>query len=156
MGAGDYPAGEGFAGHDPVASSTATPATALSALKFDGASKDWLQGADGRLEGVHPIDQAVALSVHLVQGTIAGVPTVGDTTRLITHVGGKGFEADVRDRILTSNPLARLISRGDVRVHNVTIEVRPNGAVAGILEYFNMRLDPTKTRTATAEFTAAS
>lgn len=144
MGAGDFAAGLGPAGFDPIESSTAVPAEAAAALKYDASRKDFVQDDDGRLEAVHPIDQQVALSVHLVQGTVSAVPSAGNTKRKVDSIGGKGFEADIRDRILTSNPLARLITNGDVTVAAVLVETGEHGRLLAALEYFNNRLDPTK------------
>lgn len=150
MPAGTEPAGIGPAGHSSATGTDATPASALSATLFDGASKDFVELEDGRWQATHPIDQAVALSVLVEQGTIAGAPTVGSTLRQITHVGGKGFESDVRDRVLTSNPLARLIRQGDVVVSAVLVEQTQGGGFMAALEYFNMRDQPNKKRRAEA------
>src|SRR5258706_11011806 len=80
MGAGDSPAGVGPAGFDPPL--PLPPPTAFSppqAALFDLATRMFplMTDGSGRLREVHPIDQAVALGLGLVQGTIGSAPEIG-------------------------------------------------------------------------------
>lgn len=145
MGAGQFPAGIGPAGFDPVADPSPPRTTPeLSALKFDGASRDWVMLADGRYEAAHPVDQKVALSLLVELGTIASATNIGSKLKKI-RPGGASMRAQVTDAINTSFPLSALLANGDVETDAIEIELTTSGYNVAYY-YFNLRIDSERTR----------
>src|SRR5690242_18105687 len=138
MPAGDYLAGIGPAGFDPV---TDPPARKVlrgpAAMAYDGASRDWPLNVQNNYRSVHPVDQQMALSVLVRKGTIASAPNVGSTLHEITHLSAKTLQSDVDNRVRTSEPAATLVRNGQAKILRNRIDVSGN-ALQVAVEYVNL------------------
>ena len=141
MSAGEYGAGEGDAGEDPVADATAARDESPGrALYLDGASKAFAFSASEptRLERLHPVEHRVGMALMVRLGRIASAPTVGNTLHEIpaTLTGAAlTAEADRRVRLALSAPLAA----GDVELRGVTAERARSGRLRVKVRFYNVR-----------------
>lgn len=127
MTAGLYPGGIGPAGVAPTVSGHTTTPKRPVAIRYEGVTRDWAHDADANYKAVTPVEQGVALALCVKQGDIKSSPTTGNTLHEIEYLGGPDLGADIRDRVLTSNPLARLIADGEAEVTKIDHEEAPNG-----------------------------
>lgn len=142
-GAGDFPAGSGPAGSDPIITSPAAPTLTPGAIRYEGRTRGWVMGDDGQYVKVHPIEQAVALSMCVRKGSLKSAPNVGNTLFEIEYLGTPELGADIEDRVRNSFPLSQLVANGDVEI--VRIEHDEKDALAVALYFKNLRsVDPSK------------
>jgi hypothetical protein len=142
MGAGDYPAGIGPAGFDPVQSpSQRLVLYAPPSLYFDLSTRSFPYDARGALVGVHPVDQEVELALGITAGSLGSAPAQGHTLRFITSPSAPDAERQVEDRV--NRALARLLERGDITVRSARfVRPAPPGRLLVAVEYVNLRLKP--------------
>lgn len=127
MTTGLWPAGVAPAGAAPVQTGASTKAKRPAAMRYEGFTRDWALDAEANYKAVTPVEQAVVLSICVRQGDIKASPTTGSTLQEIVYLGGDDLGADIRDRVLTSNPLARLIADGEAEVVDIRHEEAPSG-----------------------------
>lgn len=127
MSAGIWPAGLEPAGADPVQSGYTTTPKRPVAIRFEGITRDWALDSAANYKAVTPVEQGVALSLCVKQGDIKSSPTTGNTLHQIEYLGGADLGADIRDRVLTSNPLARLVADREAEVTKIDHEEAANG-----------------------------
>lgn len=155
MGAGTFPAGFGLAGLDPVQPPGASPPVGLTpiqnyqqalgvstplVLAYNPQVLGFVQNADGTLQGVHPIDQQVALALFIEYGSIASAPTVGSKFRaLLSRVDPKRAKAIASGEV--GRCLGRLIAQNAIVVLNVLLDQSVPGRWVIALAYTNL-LDP--------------
>lgn len=136
-GAGSFPAGTGPAGADPVQSSPPRAPLALGAMRYEGATRGWVQDANGQYVKLHPVEQAVALSMCTRKGSLKSAPLVGNTLFEIEYLGGDDLAKDVEDRVRNAYPLSVLVAAGDVEIVRIDHD-ETNGLVVAL--YFkNLR-----------------
>ena len=149
--ASPYPAGLGPAGAVPVLSPT--PGVAFApplGLDYDPLTRDAVLLSDGRLRGVLPVDAKVELLLCFPRGSIASVPTHGQTLRSIEYVTPR-LDRQVRDAILDA--LADPIEAGDITVKTIVVQTnvpnaRGSSGFSAAVNYVNNRLvPPAKRRT---------
>lgn len=151
MGAGDFCAGEGDAGEDPV--SDASPAvnnTPPAAAYLDLATKNFRLNEDGSTAEMHPVDQAAQWSFLNRQGTLHADTRVGHTFFQAPPLTGEAKLNDLRRRAREAFPFSKLIAQRDVEFIDVVLADPKKGETGIAVLYRNLRLDPTKTQTATA------
>lgn len=147
MGAGDFDAGLGLAGEDPLPA--LTPPRNVQppvALWFDGASADFLlDTGTGLYVPLHPVDQAVALALCIREGTLGSAPEVGNQLRTIRKLGPTtAATADTMVR----NALSNLVQNKDIDLRKVEVQTRtPQGALLVAVTYHNLRRDAQQPRT---------
>ncbi len=137
MGAGDFEAGLGLAGEDPLPElSPARNVTPPDALWFDGATADFLL-ENGLYRSLHPVDQAVALALCIRQNTLGSAPNTGNLLRTIRKLGPTtAATADTMVR----NALSSLVLNGDIEIREVQVQTRtPQGALLVAVTYKNLR-----------------
>jgi hypothetical protein len=93
-----FPAGFGPAGLDPVQVPGASPPIGLTAIQYYAQALGvqtplvlaynptvlgFLQNADGTLQGIHPIDQQVALALFIEYGSVSSAPQLGSKFRKV-------------------------------------------------------------------------
>jgi hypothetical protein len=142
-GVGSFPAGSGPAGALPVVDSAPRAPLAVGAIRYEGRTRGWIQADDGQYVKVHPIEQAVALSMCTAKGSLKSAPQVGNTLFEIEYLGSPDQEADVEDRVRNAFPLSALVTAGDVEI--VRIEQDESNGLSVILYFKNLRAtDPSK------------
>jgi len=138
MGAGDFPAGVGPAGFDPVADPSAPGSRQPAAILFDLATKRYLFNPDGTAQEIHPVDQAVAFAFGFEQGSCPSTPNVGnriraEIRRLLPSSANKAID-------LAKLALKRLTDAGDIQI----VAIEPSSPVRGRfivhVDYVNLRL----------------
>jgi hypothetical protein len=113
---------------------------------YDGATADWKLNSDGQIDGVHPVDSGMAMSVLIQQGSVKSSPTTGNTIMQIKYLGGKNLTDQVKAAVMSANPLARLVAAGDVTITNIAHEVRDSRLVFSV-DYVNNRTGESRTAT---------
>jgi len=111
MGAGDFEAGEGPAGEDPVAApSPPVSNTPPPAPYLDLGLRDYKLDADGRVAPMHPVDQAAQWSFAVRRGTHKADPRVGHTFfEAPLGLSGDAKQKDLEFRAQDAFPFSRLI-----------------------------------------------
>ena len=141
MGMGDFPAGSGPAGADPVYKpATALPVVGPRAVFYDPSIRQYvLTDASGRPLDVHPIDQIVASRTTSQKNQSTSSPDLG--TRILARfkLAPPSRHPQIAYQEMAS-VLADLITAGDIQLLGVTLTVQPsNGAQIVIPNYINLR-----------------
>lgn len=151
MGAGDFCAGDGDAGEDPVAPpSPASDNVPPAAAYLDLGSKNFLLNADGTMASMHPVDQAVQWSFAIRRGTHKADQRIGHTFFQAPPLTGAAKQKDLEARAQDAFPFSKLIAQKDVQFIGVTVADPKKGETGIVVAYRNLRLDPTQTQTANA------
>ena len=145
MGMGDFPAGCGPAGLDPIVATTArAKKSPPQALQYDLATRRFVQNADGSMASVHPIDQQVDLAMGIALGSLPGTPTQGNRLRRIQRAAGQTLQREVEDAVYDA--LNLLTTAKKITVLAVLVATPAPGQVIVQLVYVNMvtrkRLQP--------------
>jgi hypothetical protein len=141
MGAGDYPAGTGPAGHDPIVTTQPRAFVTPAALKYHGASRGFLlDSSTGVLEACHPVDQKMAFGLLFRRGSIKGDRRVGNTFHLIESTHNADLEQQLWDRARTAYPVSEVLAAGDAVIERIEHEVREHGGLGIAVTYRNLRL----------------
>lgn len=127
MSAGSWPGGFGPAGAAPVQSGSTTKPKQPVAIRYEGFTRDFALDNEANYKAVTPVEQGVALSLCVRQGDIKSSPTTGNTLHEIVYLGNSDLGADISDRVLTSNPLARFIAERQAEVVLIDHEETQNG-----------------------------
>lgn len=141
MGLGQFPAGVGPYGFDPVPDPTpVTPATEMQSAYFDLGLRDVPLDDDGNLKQMHPVDQAMQLAIGMRTGTFKARPTDGIKLAELQRLAPARRLATVITKV---NAAANdLIKNGDVRIELVElIDQDVRGRLFFVVHYFNLR-DP--------------
>jgi hypothetical protein len=143
MGAGQFAAGAGGAGWDPVyIPAPPNPVLPPRAVKYDPSIKQFvLVDSSGNAIDVHPVDQIVALRLTTEQGQSASSPKLGTRIRaLINGAAPAKHQQIARSEVL--RVLKDLLDAGDIKLIDVVATTNAtNGAVAFVISYTNLR-DP--------------
>jgi len=144
MPAGSFGAGVGPAGADPSPVSAPTTARPTRALRYDLATRRFVEDGTGAFVDVHPVDQKVAFLLGTEQGSLPSTPTLGQRYRArVNGVDPKQIPAVVTDE--TRLALAALLAAGDIDLLDVQTDARVRGRVLIAVTYVNLR-DPDRTR----------
>ena len=147
MGAGSASAGATPAGIDPVAAPPpARDVKPPTALYYDGATRSFPLDADGHYQGIHPVDQAVALALILSLGTITSAPGAGAGFRQVKRITS-ATKKQVED--MARAALRPRVVAQDIKVLSILVETkgRPTGGFAVAVNYVNLRTRPPKPST---------
>lgn len=140
---GLYPNGIAPAGADPVQTGYTVRPLRPVALRFEGATRDWSLDTATNYRAVTPVEQGVALSLCVKQGDIKSSLTTGNTLHEIEYLGGAELGADIRDRVVTANPLARYLAEGQAEIVRIDHEEAPSGFKVAV--YFrDLTADPNR------------
>lgn len=143
MGAGDFPAGAGLAGADPVYLPV-PPAPPLTprAVLYDPSVKQYLlRDARGNAIDVHPIDQIVATRLTTQQGQSASAPTLGTQIRAKFALAGPARHQQIAYQEVAS-ALSDLLSNGDVKLWSVSLQIDPSNLRELITAIYTNLRDP--------------
>jgi hypothetical protein len=144
MPAGSYGAGVGPAGYDPATQSPASEVAPTRALRFDLATRRFVEDGAGGFKDIHPVDQKVAFALGTEQGTLPSVPTFGQRYRArVNGIDPKQIPAVVADE--TRVVLGDLLAAGDIALLSVETDASVRGRVLIAVTYANLR-DPNRTR----------
>ena len=148
-GAGEFEFGEGLFGEDVVTQGAASvPQTPPAGVLMSEGNEQI--DADGRHIAIHPADEGVQLSFSVRKGTLRGNVRVGNEFADLPRVAGAKLEEEIGLRVARAYPWSRLVAAGDVK-HEATIVRQPKrGEVSIVIQYRNLRLDPTRVREVTA------
>jgi hypothetical protein len=146
MGAGDYPAGAGPAGSDPIVSTGPAVDKQFPVPLYDLVTKDFPLDAHGEYLATHPVDQAVALALGIQAGKVAGDPALGNTLKAIIKAGGPTLQNNVETRIRTA--LQTLLNAGDIEIGTIVVETIPLGGFLVAVAYRNLRILSSAQKTA--------
>ncbi|HEY3254603.1 MAG TPA: hypothetical protein VGJ91_11665 [Polyangiaceae bacterium] len=142
-GVGYFPAGSGPAGASPVVSSPRRAPVAKGALRYEGKTRGWVQDGSGQYVKLHPVEQAVALSMCTRKGSLKSAPNVGNTLFEVEYLDTPDIVADIEDRVRNAFPLSQLVAAGDVEIVKIDHDVS-NGLLV-TLYFKNLRAtDPSK------------
>jgi hypothetical protein len=148
MGAGQFGAGAGGAGMDPVYLAVPpAPFTGPRAVKYDPSIKQYvLTDANGNKIDVHPVDQIVVTRLTVEQGSSASSPTLGQRIRKLWNRSQPARYQQIAQAECT-RVLQDLINAGDVKLLSVSVTFDPvNGARVVVPTYVNMRSPLTNPR----------
>lgn len=140
---GDFPAGEGPLGVDPVAAPSAPVAIRKppAAIEFNPLTGRFTMLDDGRFVEVHPVDQMVSIALGKTSGAWKSAPGAGHTLDKLPSMADPSFEASARDRLRLA--LRVPLARGDIRIDSITINPITDGPMRGrtefVIAYFNLR-----------------
>ena len=142
MGFASKPFGTAPWGADPVVGpSVRLLPGQIAAAQFDGASRAFLQNADGSISGIHPVDQEVALALSLEDGAIgslSGAKAVGHRLRKIKRSQGPTVVADAQDAVRYA--LRRVIARHDISIQSIDVDnTTVRGRIVVAVAYINLR-----------------
>jgi len=137
-GAGWYPAAWiDLAGLDETMSpSDPRRVTKPVAAYYDGASRRFSFDDDGRIVGIHPVDQGVALALLVAYGRMTSAPTAGNKVRRIRFAGGPRLETEVQT--YCREAVQRWVDAGDIRELSIVVKIPIPGSL--IVEYSYVRL----------------
>lgn len=122
-----FPAGTEPAGADPVVRVPTTRAKRPTAIRYEGAVRDWpIYASTGGYQAVTPVEQGVVLSLMVRQGQITSSPTTGHTLDQIETLDPETIEADASDRVRRANPLARLVRDGEAAIKKIDVQIVSN------------------------------
>jgi hypothetical protein len=138
MGAGDYPAGAGPAGSDPIVSTGPAVDKRFPVPLYDLQSKDFPLDSFGEYRATHPVDQAVSLALGIQLGKVAGDPTLGNSLKAIIKAGGPTLQNNVETRIRTA--LKALLDASDIELGTIVVETIPLGGFLVAIPYRNLRV----------------
>lgn len=139
MPAGTSPAGAGPAGHDPVVPpSPRLPVTTAEAALFDPATRDFPLDAFGRVQPVHPVEQAVNLALTLDEGSLGSAPTQGHRLRELSRGSAAAVATQANDFVRRA--LRVLLARGDVTLLSTRVRSPRRGVTIVEVSYRNNRL----------------
>jgi len=147
MALGDYPCGTGPCGYDPIVTGTPRTFTTPAAIRYDGASRSFVQDSAGLLTACHPVDRLMAIGLLVKRGSLASSPTTGHTLHEITDLGSPNLAREVSDRLTQAQPVARVLAAGDARIDSIEHEIRPHGGIAVAVHYTNLRATQDRART---------
>ena len=131
-------AGAGPAGFDAPVVSPGSDVTRTRALRYDLATRTFVEDGEGGFLDLDPIDQKVALLLGTEQGTVPSVPTLGQRYRSrVNGVDPKQIPAIVLDE--TRLVLATLLAAGDIQLLDVQTDASFRTRVLIAVTYRNLR-----------------
>jgi hypothetical protein len=141
MPAGSYGAGSGGAGFDPLFVSDSTLGAPTRALRYDLATRRFVEDGAGGFVDIHPVDQKVALLLGTEQGSLPSVATMGQRYRArVNGIDPRLIPAVVLDE--TRVTLAALLTAQDIELLDVKTDAASfRGRVVIAVTYRNLR-DP--------------
>jgi hypothetical protein len=152
MGAGDFSAGDGPAGDDPVIVSVVTPAkTPPPAAYLDLGLRNYRLNADGTSARMHPVDQAAQWSFAIRRGTHKADKRVGHTFFEAPPLSGAAKQNDLALRAQDAFPFSRLIADGKIAFEGVQVADPKKGETGIAVHYRNLVLDPLNVQTTTVK-----
>lgn len=148
MGVGAFGAGEGPAGFDPVPSAAPFITVTLTAPEYDPATRDNPGDESGALLSVHPVDQSVAMALHIPLGSIKSAPGTGIDYARLKRTSRAVMQDAVND--VVKNALSALIARGDIALLRSPLMPDAAGRPFFFVDYVNLRLPSNGPRTGQA------
>ncbi len=145
MGAGSVGAGLGLSGVNPIVPGSDPTKTRVIAMRYEGSTKDWQLDANNNFAAVTSNEQGVVLSLAIRQGSLKASPTTGNTLHQIEYLGAQNLGADISNRVLNSNPIARLVASNSISIDKIDFVVSgQNGAkkLAVAVYFRDLDVDP--------------
>ena len=143
MALGSYACGIGPCGMDPPLAIDRISPTLPPAPKYDPALHAHPLNANGELVAVHPVDQAVALALHIPLGSIQSAPGTGIDYAKLKRASRLALQQTVNDVVQVA--LATLISEGDIKLIGSPLIPGSGGKPFFYVDYVNLRLPTNQT-----------
>jgi hypothetical protein len=141
MSAGDYEAGAGLAGLDPLPEgSPPRNVRPPHALWFQGLTRDFPLRDGGQYQSTHPIDQEVELAMEVAVGKIPALPSIGLDLAALPLANADLLQAEVERRV-NAGRVGALVSAGSIRVVELVARRTTRNGVGVRLQYVNLQ-DP--------------
>jgi hypothetical protein len=118
------------------------PVRISTALRYEGASRDWPVDANGQYQRVHWVDQAFALGCLIRKGAIKSDPSIGNTLFEIKYLGGDNLAAEIEDRMRTATPVQSLLRDGSASIYKIDHSWNRQGQLRVGIYYRNLVVDP--------------
>jgi hypothetical protein len=142
-GAGAEMAGSSLSGFDAAVVGVTPKRTVVAAMRYEGSSKDWELVAGGNFAAVTPNEQGAALSMAIKKGSIKSSPDTGNTLHEIIYLGSPNLETDITNRVMSSNPISRLVAENSISIDKILYQVTKYGLK--VATYFrDLDVDPNR------------
>lgn len=131
MGMGSEPCGGGLCGLDTLKPSVPKQIVTPSALRVDGATKDFVQTSDGQYASVHPVDAQMFNLCRIAKTSIGSATAVGQDVRNSRYLDRRDLQARVDSAFqratqsLVDARKVRLLGN-EIQVRGGTLDVRVN------------------------------
>lgn len=141
MSAGDFEAGAGVAGLDPVSAPSAPRNVRPPlALWFQGLTRDFPLRDDGQYQSTHPVDQEVELAMEISRGKVPALPTLGTDFTNLPLSNPQLLQAEVERRV-NGGRVGELERAGSIRIIELLAIRTTRNGVGVRLQYVNLQ-DP--------------
>jgi len=145
MGAGNFDAGAGDAGHDPVEDPSPAPGRRpAGAIMYDGAAAGWVLDAQGHYRTVHEVDQRVALALVVREGDLASVPGTGSRLRRLGRLSPTRLVTAAQDAVRVA--LAPMLAAQEIEILSIGATAPSRGKLLVVTKYKNLLLRPSDAR----------
>ncbi len=151
---GSFALGDDECGDELPALAASAVITPPDALFFDPMTRRHEILADGTYRSIHPVDATVIHCVHIARGKFLSERNTGAGFWLIRS--GHDPRAQRKAEDYAKQALAGPLSRGDIKLHSVTLEIVGAYTTGITVSYTNLRLWPFKTKPAQFSFAAAA
>jgi len=140
-GAGSNNAGTSLSGSDTIVVAASNHKVPVVAMRYEGSIRDWELDEEKNFVWVTPNEQGVALSMSIRQGSVKSSLTTGNTLHEILYLGQDNIGADVTNRVMLSNPIARLVANNNVSIDKIVYQTSKRGLKVAV--YFrDLDVDP--------------
>ena len=144
IGAGAVKSGSTLAGNDAVIPGVTPRQIVVDAMRYEGSTRDWELDEQSNFVGVTPNEQAVVLALCVKRGSIKSSPDTGNTLHEIKYLGAANLAADITNRVMSANPIARLVDSKSISIVKIEHQVTKSGLKVAV--YFkDLETDKNKT-----------
>jgi hypothetical protein len=143
MGAGDFEAGAGPAGEDPVVEQTPyQPIKPPAAIYLDLATRDSRLDSNGNWDAMDTTEQQVVISFAYFKGTVKSAPNVGNDFNQLPRNRGAALIPDALRIASEAFPFSDLIAKGYASLEGVIVQSPKWGEARIAVQWRNLRKDP--------------
>ena len=135
MALGIEPLGESPLGLDASYETDVVPVRQVSALKFDGTTKDFVNDADCQFEFVHPVDQAMFNICRIYVSSVRSSSDTGNNLAGARYIDKRTIQSTVDQEI--ERRTRHLTSTGEVTLLGNEVDVSVRGRLAFRVNYMN-------------------
>lgn len=107
-------------------------------IAYDPSIRDFSLDANGDAEPMHYVDQRVALTLNILQGTLSGDSTLGALLKDIKRFGTQTTKADAKRAIMSA--LQDIINDGEIEVVDINVLFPSGGRMDIFVIYKNLIL----------------
>jgi hypothetical protein len=93
-------------------------------LHYDGKTRDFTVNSSGQLNGVHPVDEGMAMSIMVPRGSIKAAPNTGNDLHKIEYLGTPNLDEQVRACVYNAQPLKRFLEEDKIEIRTIVSTVK--------------------------------